>query len=101
MRLSTSLSCLTLVAALATQSGCAQFPELDAARTPGIEYAPFPAILPLDALVRGAEPRATPEMRAGIEGRVSGLRARAEALQGPVVPASDRARMDDGVTLTE
>ena len=42
-------------------------------------------------------PRATPEMRAGIEGRVAGLRARAARLQGPVVPAATRRRMDQGV----
>ncbi|MBN9888372.1 hypothetical protein [Salipiger abyssi] len=90
MRLSPSLLLLALV-------GCAQFPELDAARTPGVEAMPFPALLPLDGLLDGPEPRATPEMRAGIEGRVAGLRARAARLQGPVVPASDRARMTQGI----
>ena len=77
--------------------GCTQFPELDAARTPGVEKAPFPALLPLDGLLVGPEPRATPEMRSGIEGRVAGLRARAARLQRPVVSASDRARMEQGV----
>ena len=30
-------------------SGCAQFPELDAVQTPGIEQAPYPALVSLDA----------------------------------------------------
>ncbi|GGA18476.1 hypothetical protein GCM10011326_33870 [Salipiger profundus] len=90
MRLSPFLFSLALV-------GCAEFPVLDAARTPGVENAPFPALLPLDSLTGGEMPRATPEMRAGIEGRVAGLRARAARLQGPVVPAATRRRMDQGV----
>lgn len=90
MRLSPYLLPLALL-------GCTQFPELDAARTPGVATAPFPALLPIESLLDGPEPRATPEMRAGIEGRVSGLRARAARLQGPVVSASDRARMEQGV----
>ncbi|GGG86829.1 hypothetical protein GCM10011415_41640 [Salipiger pallidus] len=78
--------------------GCAQFPELEAARTPGVAQAPFPDLLPIDSLLAGPAPRATPQMREGIEGRVEGLRARAARLQGPVVPASTRTRMQGGVT---
>ncbi|WP_417742753.1 hypothetical protein [Salipiger sp.] len=81
--------------------GCATFPELDAARTPGVASQPFPALLPIDDLIAAPPPRATPELRAGIEDRVAGLRSRASRLQGEVVSDRDRQRMDDGVDTSE
>ncbi|MCA0961725.1 hypothetical protein [Salipiger bermudensis] len=81
--------------------GCATFPELDAARTPGVASQPFPALLPIDDLISAPPPRATPELRAGIEDRVAGLRSRASRLQGEVVSDRDRQRMDDGVDTSE
>ncbi|MBY6002674.1 hypothetical protein KUV62_02065 [Salipiger bermudensis] len=94
------LSPLLLLLPLAL-TGCASFPDLDAARTPGVERAPFPALLPLDDLTRAPLTRATPELREGIEDRAEGLRARAARLQGPVVSEGDRARMDGGVALDD
>ncbi|WP_335946556.1 MULTISPECIES: hypothetical protein [Salipiger] len=81
--------------------GCATFPELDAARTPGVASQPFPALLPIEDLIGAPVPRATPELRAGIEDRVAGLRSRAARLQGPVVSDSDKVRMDGGVDTSQ
>lgn len=77
---------------------CAQFPELDASQTPGVNDAAYPDLVPLETLLNGPVVRATPEMRAGIEGRVAGLRARAARLNGPVVDAQTRNRMRRGVS---
>ncbi|MDU8912822.1 hypothetical protein [Aestuariicoccus sp. MJ-SS9] len=78
-------------------SACTQFPALDRAATPGIETAPFPALLPLDALLAGTEPVTSPEMVAGIGARAAALRGRAVRLQGPVIDRATRARMRRGV----
>ncbi|EPX82056.1 hypothetical protein [Salipiger mucosus] len=87
-----------LLLAAALLAACTQFPELDATQTPGVATAPYPDLVPLDWLTDAPEPRATPEMRAGIEGRVAGLRGRAARLQASeVIPSSVRARMEAGV----
>ncbi|WP_425100079.1 hypothetical protein [Tropicibacter sp. S64] len=69
---------LALAGALA---GCADFPELDAAQTPGIETAAYPKLVSLDGLLVGPEPVATVEMIGAVQGRVSGLKARADRLR--------------------
>lgn len=83
-----------LAAALAA---CSQFPELDAAVSPGVAEADYPTLLPLGGLLTGPEPRATQEMRGGIEARVAGLRARAARLGGAVVADPVKTRMRRGV----
>ncbi|WP_421906785.1 hypothetical protein [Mameliella sp.] len=72
---------LFCAAALAALTGCTQFPELDATQTPGVADAPYPDLLPLEALLNGAVPRATPGEAAAVEGRVAALKARANRLQ--------------------
>lgn len=72
---------LFCAAVLAALTGCTQFPELDATQTPGVAEAPYPDLLPLDALLNGAVPRATPGEAAAVEGRVAALKARASRLQ--------------------
>jgi len=62
-------------------SGCAQFPELDAMQTPGVEDAPYPKLLPLDTLLNGPAPRASEATLVQVEGRLAALRARADRLQ--------------------
>ncbi|MHA6326035.1 hypothetical protein [Roseivivax sp. CAU 1753] len=85
------LFCLLLLAS------CAQFPELDATATPGVAEADYPDLLPLDALLRGPVPRATPDLRASVVSRAASLEARAARLRGPVIDAATRARMARGV----
>lgn len=76
--------------ALALLSGCAQFPELDETQTPGVATAPYPALLPLDTLLEGPRPTASPAMIAGVQGRAEALRARAGGVQArPVGPGAD------------
>lgn len=78
-------------------AGCAQFPELDAARSPGVESAPYPALLPFETVLNAPEPRATSEALEGVTARADALLRRAQALGGPVVDDATRARMRRGV----
>lgn len=78
-------------------SACAQFPELDATATPGVAEAAYPDLVPMETLLTAPEPRATPQARAGVEGRAAALRARADRLRGPVVSTPIKARMRRGV----
>lgn len=73
-----------------TVAGCTQFPELDAAETPGVAQAPYPALVPLDGLLtERAPPQATPEVIDAVQGRAEGLRGRGAALQGQPGVAAD------------
>ena len=78
-------------------AACTQFPELDATATPGVAETPYPDLLPLERLLAGGAPLATPDMRAGVEARAAALQARAERLRAPVIDPRTRDRMDRGV----
>ncbi len=77
---------------LAVPTGCARFPELDAAQTPGVMDAPYPRLVPLEPLLNGPVPRASAADIPEVEGRVAGLRARAARLQAVQVGPGDVAR---------
>ncbi|ETX13042.1 hypothetical protein OCH239_13590 [Roseivivax halodurans JCM 10272] len=82
-------------------AACTTFPEIDAAETPGIDNAPYPDLVPIETLLAAEPPRATPELRAGVESRASALRGRASALQGPIVEPETRSRMRTGIDRSE
>ncbi len=88
---------MRLLPAFLLLCACAQFPELDRTQTPGVADAPYPRLVPIGTLLEAEPARATPEMRAGVLGRVGALRARAARLNGPVVDAATQARMRRGV----
>lgn len=74
--------------------GCSDFPELDAAVTPAARQAGYPSLIPINQLIDGAQDvQITPQTVANLQGRVSGLQARAARLRGPVIDAATRARM--------
>ncbi|MGP6087932.1 hypothetical protein [Antarctobacter jejuensis] len=85
-----SYTAFALLAFAVGLTACTQFPELDAAQTPGVETAPFPKLLPLDDLLGGPMPEVSAETITYVEGRVGALQARADRLrraqvaQGPV-----------------
>ncbi|WP_147106510.1 hypothetical protein [Tateyamaria sp. syn59] len=91
MRAPAAFFCLTLAA-------CTQFPDLDDAVSPDVAASDFPALVPLEPLIAGAQPIvgdpvATTE---NLETRIADLRARASALQRrPVVDPATRARMQN------
>lgn len=77
-------------------AGCAQFPELDAAATPGVADAPYPQLVPLEDLLTAPETvRAVPEAVPEVTSRVDGLRSRADRLKSVRVsqPVSTPARV--------
>lgn len=91
---------LALVSGLSVLlSACAQFPDLDT-RTGDIDpRAPYPALVPLDPLVAGADPaRITETETAATGARVAGLRARADRLRRTVIDSDSRTRMQQNVT---
>ena len=61
---------------------CTQFPDLDATRSAAVAGAPHPALVPIETLLAGPEPRATEAAVGAIRGDVAGLQARAARLRG-------------------
>ena len=79
--------------------GCTAFPELDGTVPPALERADFPALVPVEPLIAGAqEVRIAPETAPSVLARVAALRARAARLRGPIVDSGARARMRAGVS---
>jgi hypothetical protein len=68
-------------AALLLLAGCTQFPELERSQTPGVARAPYPALLPLDALLNGPQPTVDAAMIDSVEARAEGLRRRSAGLE--------------------
>ncbi|WP_343079682.1 hypothetical protein [Ostreiculturibacter nitratireducens] len=86
-------------ALVAVLSGCAQFPEVEAAMSPEAARADYPALMPIDdVLARAAEDGiAGPDLEASLQERAARLRARAAALRAPVVDAETGARLRSGI----
>lgn len=76
-------------------AGCVEFPDLDAAIAQRGPVGGFPELIPIDPLLLEAEID-TLDAQAQAEllvARVSQLRARARALQRPVIDRATRAKM--------
>ena len=74
-------------------SACAPFPEVDRIESPAARSAPFPPLLPVAAFDVAPDARLTATTGPALDDRVAALRARAESLRGPVLSATDRARL--------
>lgn len=87
-----ALPCLLALALLAT---CARFPDLEGAAMRDTSDAPYPALVPLDALLaEAAGPAFGERARRGLEARAAALRSRAAALRArPVIDRATRARL--------
>jgi hypothetical protein len=87
-----ALPCLL---ALALIAACARFPELQGEAARGVANAPYPGLVPLDALLsEAAAPVRGEEARRGLAARAATLRARAAALRArPVIDRATRARL--------
>lgn len=71
-----SLTCL---------AGCSDFPDLDERIEPAARTAPYPALIPLDAVLGGGtEAQITDTTGTDLEARASALRARAARLRAQV-----------------
>ena len=96
MRLSLILPGLLLM--LLQAAACSEVPELDAAVPAWVDDADYPAVVPLDSAL--AQAPLVPEQAADIEkdvsARVARLKARAAALNAPIVDGTARTRMESG-----
>lgn len=82
-------------------AACADVPALEDRIDATARDAPFPALINIDPLL--AQTYAAPQSQAEVadmNARIAGLRARADRLRGPIIPASLRARMARGVDTT-
>lgn len=70
-----------LIAACAGLSACAEPPDLLGADKPAVTAAPYPTLLPLDAIVAATPPPAPVDPAAPVEARAASLNARAAALR--------------------
>ncbi|SPH17282.1 hypothetical protein DEA8626_00799 [Defluviimonas aquaemixtae] len=70
---------LTLIAPVLT--GCARFPEVEAAESASVADAPYPALLPIDTLVAGTPSLPESDPAAPVNARAAALKARAERLR--------------------
>ncbi len=88
--------CIALVATLAA---CTNVPELDDRIGDDLQDAAYPVLVPLDTVLGPATAPAEQrqQIEDGLAARTAALRARAAALQAPVVAPSDRARLDAAV----
>lgn len=79
-------------------AGCAQFPELDAAISPGAKNADYPDLVPIEQLkAQVPEVKTDSDTLDEIDARVESLRTRAQRLRGTVIDSPTRARMQTGV----
>lgn len=87
---------------LTAVTACAQFPDLDAALSPGAAGAAYPDLVPVEQL-KAQMPRAETTFDADdptaprMAARIAALRARAASLRGTVIDSPTRARMEVGV----
>ena len=102
MRLVLACSLAVCLALLSGLGACTQFPELDGTVAPTDADAPAPDLVPLAPLLAQANQgsdtaSAAQSAQTALTPRLAALRARADRLRGPVIPAAIRARMLRGV----
>lgn len=76
-----ALPVLTLALVAPVFAACARFPEVEAAESATVASAPYPALLPIDALVAGAPPGPSSDPAASVTARAAALRTRADRLR--------------------
>jgi hypothetical protein len=83
---------------LAVMAACTRFPDLESVVAPEVRAAPYPALVPIEPLLAGlTAEQITPEVEAGLAGRMAALQARAARLRKTVVDDTTRDRMRQGV----
>lgn len=84
---------------LISLAACTTFPELDGTLPANQSYDTAPDLIPLAPLVEQARAATygAAEAETSLTARLANLRARAAGLRGPVIPPSQRARMQRSV----
>lgn len=79
-------------------SACVDVPQLDSKISKDAASKPYPQLIPVENIRMSVpDPRASAETKTDLESRVRALRARAEALRGPVIDAATKQRMLAGI----
>jgi len=91
-------SYLWAIALLAT-AGCTPFPQLDDSIRPEVRDADYATLVPLSTLQTSTDPiRVDPvQTQAQLNGRLAGLRARADRLRGTVLTGREKQRLQEGL----
>lgn len=85
------LLCLCLIPA------CAPFPQIEGVAAGQSANAAYPSLVPIETILAAAPAGSAPQT-ADLDGRLAALRTRAARLRSPVIDATTRARMAQGVT---
>ena len=85
--------------ALLFAAGCTPFPQLDDSIRPEVRNADYATLVPLSTLQTSTDPiRVDPvQTQAQLNGRLAGLRARAERLRGSVLTGREKQRLQEGL----
>lgn len=90
---------IIFVLPIAMLAACTQFPELDATVAPELENAAYPELLPLEPILAHASTDSIDPVQAqsDLQGRLAGLRARADRLRGGVLTGAEKQRLERGL----
>jgi hypothetical protein len=90
---------ITLLSLLAI-TACTQFPQLDGTVAPEIENAAFPELLPLEPILSQTAGGVVDPVReeTNLQGRLAGLRGRANRLRGSVLTSAEKRRLEQGLS---
>ncbi|WP_238937759.1 hypothetical protein [Sulfitobacter mediterraneus] len=85
--------------ALLFAAGCTTFPQLDDSIRPEVRDADYATLVPLSTLQTSTDPiRIDPaQTQAELNGRLAGLRARADRLRGTVLTGREKQRLQEGL----
>lgn len=87
------LACVLLL------TGCTDFPDLEGRLTAADADQPYPALVPAETILAGAQdPAIQSDTQSSLDARVAALEQRAAALRDAGLDPEARARMQVGVT---
>lgn len=78
-------------------AGCLDAPELDDRVPASVQDADYPALVPLDSVLRGVSQEKATKEADDLAARVDRLRQKADRLSGPVLDDASRDRLNDTV----
>lgn len=88
-----ALACMLML------TGCTDFPDLDGRLSEADADLPYPALVPAEEILAGAQdPAIQPDTQTALDARVAALEQRAATLRDAGLDPEARARMQAGVT---
>lgn len=88
-----------VLACMLMLTGCTDFPDLDGHLSEADADLPYPALVPAEEILAGAQdPAIHPDTQIALDARVAALEQRAATLRDAGLDPEARARMQAGVT---